>query len=100
MIFFEKKNYKNYIIIALALALLFVYFSGRQSSSPTNNVQVQPSSNVHQNSGASNGNYVVKKSSTGICHAPGTTYYAKTKNFTAYDSIQGCLDSGGRLPLR
>jgi micrococcal nuclease len=43
---------------------------------------------------------VVKKSSTGICHAPGTTYYVKTKNFTAYNSVQECLDSGGRLPLR
>lgn len=43
---------------------------------------------------------VVKKSSTGICHAPGTTYYNKTKNFVAYNSVQACLDSGGRLPLR
>jgi len=43
---------------------------------------------------------VVKKSSTGICHAPGTTYYSKTKNFTPYDTVQDCLDSGGRLPLR
>jgi micrococcal nuclease len=43
---------------------------------------------------------VVKKSSTGICHAPGTTYYSKTKNFTPYDTVQDCLDSGGRMPLR
>jgi micrococcal nuclease len=43
---------------------------------------------------------IVKKSSTGICHAPGTTYYNKTKNFVAYNSVQACLDSGGRLPLR
>ena len=28
---------------------------------------------------------VVKKSSTGICHAPGTTYYDRTKNFTSYN---------------
>jgi micrococcal nuclease len=43
---------------------------------------------------------VVKKSSTGICHAPGTTYYEKTTNFTSYSSIDACLSSGGRLPLR
>lgn len=42
----------------------------------------------------------VKKSSTGICHAKGSTYYIKTKNYTAYDNIDDCLDSGGRLPKR
>ncbi|MGI6348262.1 MAG: thermonuclease family protein [Patescibacteria group bacterium] len=40
----------------------------------------------------------VKKSSTGICHEKGTTYYERTKNFTPYDSIEECLNSGGRLP--
>jgi micrococcal nuclease len=43
---------------------------------------------------------VVKKSTTGICHAPGTTYYNRTKNFTPYDSLQSCLNSGGRMPKR
>ncbi len=42
----------------------------------------------------------VKKSSTGICHAIGTTYYARTTNFTAYASVADCLASGGRLPAR
>jgi len=41
---------------------------------------------------------VVKKSRSGICHAPGTTYYAQTQRFTAFDSIEACLASGGRLP--
>lgn len=41
----------------------------------------------------------VKKSTTGICHAKGTRYYAQTIHFTAYASVQACLDSGGRLPL-
>ena len=40
----------------------------------------------------------VKKSSSGICHARGTTYYNRTQTYTSYDSIQACLDSGGRLP--
>ena len=41
---------------------------------------------------------VVKKSRSGICHAPGTTYYAQTHRFTAHESIEACLASGGRLP--
>lgn len=43
---------------------------------------------------------VVKKSNTGICHAPGSTYYDRTKNYTPYNSLQACLNSGGRMPLR
>jgi hypothetical protein len=42
----------------------------------------------------------VKKSSTGICHAQGTTYYDRTTNYTPYDSIDACLASGGRLPQK
>lgn len=42
----------------------------------------------------------VKKSTSSICHAPGTTYYARTKNFTPYNTIDECLNSGGRLPKR
>ena len=40
----------------------------------------------------------VKKSTGGICHAKGTTYYTATKTFTPYPSVQTCLLSGGRLP--
>jgi len=43
---------------------------------------------------------VVKMSSTGICHAPGTTYYEKTTNFTSYGSVDECIAAGGRLPKR
>jgi micrococcal nuclease len=42
----------------------------------------------------------VKKSNTDICHAKGTTYYSRTTNFTPYDTVEDCLDSGGRLPKR
>lgn len=42
----------------------------------------------------------VKKSKTGICHAPGSTYYSQTKNFTPFKSLDECLKSGGRLPKR
>ncbi|MDD2646484.1 MAG: thermonuclease family protein [Patescibacteria group bacterium] len=42
----------------------------------------------------------VKKSTTGICHEKGSTYYLRTTHFTPYNSIEECLNSGGRLPLR
>ena len=45
-------------------------------------------------------NPAVKKSSTGICHQKGTDYYENTKSFTAYNSIDDCLNSGGRLPKK
>jgi hypothetical protein len=42
----------------------------------------------------------VKMSKTKICHAPNSTYYAKTQNFTPYKTLKECLDAGGRLPKR
>lgn len=43
----------------------------------------------------------VKMSKSGICHAPGTTYYDRTtKNYTPYNSLQECLAAGGREPER
>lgn len=42
----------------------------------------------------------VKKSTTGLCHAKGSTYYNQTKNYTAYATVADCLASGGRLPAR
>jgi len=45
-------------------------------------------------------NEPVKMSKSGICHAPNSTYYAKTKNFTPYKTLKDCLDAGGRLPKR
>jgi endonuclease YncB( thermonuclease family) len=42
----------------------------------------------------------VKKSRSGICHAPGSTYYARTLNFKRFTTIDACLTSGGRLPKR
>ena len=45
-------------------------------------------------------NEPVKMSKSGICHAPNSTYYDKTKNFTPYKTLKECLDAGGRLPKR
>lgn len=43
---------------------------------------------------------VVKLSKNAICHAPGTTYYNQTKNYTGFPSLQACLSAGGRMPKR
>lgn len=42
----------------------------------------------------------VKMSKTGICHARGTSYYEQTKNYTAYNTLEKCLQAGGRKPKR
>ena len=42
----------------------------------------------------------VKKSSTGLCHEKGTNYYKNTKSFDSFDTIEDCLNSGGRLPKK
>lgn len=43
---------------------------------------------------------LIKKSKSGICHCPGGQYFARTSNYTAFDSIDACLASGGRHPKR
>jgi len=40
----------------------------------------------------------IKQSSSGLCHPPESSYYERTKNYTPYDSLQACLNEGGRLP--
>ena len=42
----------------------------------------------------------VKLSKSGICHAPNSTYYEQTKNFTPYKTLDECLKAGGRLPKK
>ena len=42
----------------------------------------------------------VKMSKTGICHAPNSTYYSQTKNFTPYKTLDECLKAGGRMPKK
>ncbi len=43
---------------------------------------------------------VVKMSQSGVCHDATSRHYARVKNFKPYDSIQACLDDGGRKPKR
>ena len=42
----------------------------------------------------------VKKSNTGICHAAGRSYYARTLNYTPFATMAECIKSGGRLPKK
>jgi hypothetical protein len=41
---------------------------------------------------------VVKMSGSGLCHPPESRWYERTTNYTAYASIERCLDADGRLP--
>ena len=45
-----------------------------------------------------NTNPNVKKSSSGICHEKGSQYYKQTKKYESFNTIEDCLNSGGRLP--
>lgn len=47
-----------------------------------------------------NDNPPVKKSASEICHATDSSYYDRTKNFTAYATLEECLASSekARLP--
>ena len=42
----------------------------------------------------------VKKSKSGICHDKRSRSYKRTKNFVSFDTIEECLESGGRLPKK
>ncbi|MCR9712860.1 HNH endonuclease family protein [Vibrio parahaemolyticus] len=41
---------------------------------------------------------LVKMSSSGLCHDENSSYYSRTKNFTPYDTLELCLNAGGKLP--
>jgi hypothetical protein len=41
---------------------------------------------------------VVKKSNSGICHDSSSQWYAQTIHYTPFNTLQECLNSGGRPP--
>lgn len=41
---------------------------------------------------------IVKQSTSGLCHPPESSWYDRTQNFTPFDTVEACLDAGGRLP--
>ena len=73
-----KKFLMGFIGVFLILGVLSAIFSGSASAS-----EVEP---------------VVKMSKSEICHAVDSSYYNRTKNFTAYETLDECLEAGGRLP--
>lgn len=40
----------------------------------------------------------IKQPSSGICHPPKSPHYERTKNYQSFDTLQACLNTGGRLP--
>ncbi len=42
----------------------------------------------------------VKLSKSGICHGTSSRHYERVKNFKPYESMQECLDDGGRVPKK
>ena len=48
---------------------------------------------------ASEQNPPVKKSNSEICHAEDSSYYNRTKNFTAYETLKECLASSDKARL-
>ena len=57
-------------------------------------------SSVFANTVIANEEPPIKMSKSGICHAQGTSYYAQTKNYTAYNTLEECLRAGGRRPKK
>ena len=84
----------------IATNWLDYYVATQASPPPTTPIRQQSQSRGSAPSPAKLTEPDVKKSSTGICHAKGTPYYARTAVFTPYGSIQDCLGSGGRLPAQ
>jgi hypothetical protein len=41
---------------------------------------------------------LIKKSKRNICHDESSSSFSQTKNFTPYNSLDECLNAGGRLP--
>lgn len=41
---------------------------------------------------------IIKKTASGICHPPESSYYNRVENFRPFDSVETCLTRGGRLP--
>lgn len=86
------KKYSEYLRY---VSLLLMVNSSSVSAQVSNGNGVSPLGGINQNNQG-----IVKKSRTGICHAPGSTFYSRTDNFVAYKTIDECLKSGGRLPKR
>lgn len=41
---------------------------------------------------------VVKQSTSGLCHPQQSQWYERIQNYQPFETIEACLDAGGRLP--
>lgn len=41
---------------------------------------------------------IVKRSTSGLCHPPQSSWYERTKNYIPFKTLEECLDAGGQLP--
>ena len=76
---------------------------GREPRRGQGDCSITSSENSEETSKGTIGNPntgAVKKSGSGICHCPGGQFYDRTLNFTAFDTLEACLASGGREPQR
>ncbi len=85
-------------VIAATLPLLLHAHSGDLDPNGCHLNYKSGDYHCHNAPGAKEEIQPVKKSRTGICHAPGSQYYRDTQNFAAYPSMKSCLKSGGRRP--
>ncbi|MCX6734319.1 MAG: hypothetical protein NTZ25_00210 [Candidatus Peregrinibacteria bacterium] len=85
---------KNHVfkVGIIAVSLISLLGCSQGTDSATNTANSQGTIVTHEPQ--------VKKSTSGICHERGSTYYDKTKNFQPYLSLDDCLNSGGRLPKK
>jgi hypothetical protein len=93
------KNKVATIIGVIALAF-FLSGCGTNNTNPVSAPSTQTQTAQPTQQASQNEMPQVKKSTTGICHEIGTTYYSRTTNFTAFDNIDDCIASGGRLPKK
>lgn len=40
----------------------------------------------------------IKHSASGLCHPPQSSWYDRTRTYKPFDTVEACLDAGGRLP--
>ncbi|HCJ4667674.1 hypothetical protein [Vibrio parahaemolyticus] len=66
----------------------------------SNKCESQPTFTASTSSPRKNKSILVKKSNSGICHSPSSSWYGRTNSYTSYDSIDACLKSGGKLPKK
>ena len=84
---------KGIILVVLTMFSLSAVVQAKGNETTAANVAISPAS-------SESSDVPVKKSKTGICHKPGSTYYSRTKSFTPFKTLDECLKSGGRLPKK